>query len=101
MRKFFLNIRSVFALLLLGQSSTALSKTFYIDRSNAKNHGINFDTVENNFYFEQEIILDWDEVLEVTDEEEGDNYLFSTIDGRSVSVLIEEAKSTAPNKWFR
>ncbi|NJM09450.1 MAG: hypothetical protein HC883_00685 [Bdellovibrionaceae bacterium] len=45
--------------------------------------------------------LDWVEALEVRDDNEGSNCIFSTDSGYTITLPIESVSHTAPNKYFK
>lgn len=42
--------------------------------------------------------IDWNTALEVSDDEEGRGWIFSTVGGHSIRVSIDEARFASPNK---
>ncbi|MCB0340842.1 MAG: hypothetical protein KDD59_01270 [Bdellovibrionales bacterium] len=78
-------------------SLTSADGEIFVDRFNAEGNGINFEAVEAMFEEHMNIHLDWEEVIRVSPNEEGQSFNFDTFDGHSIDVEIL-ASSPAPNK---
>ncbi|MDZ4662394.1 MAG: hypothetical protein SGJ18_12340 [Pseudomonadota bacterium] len=93
MQKLILTSAAILANLAQAESIGPL----YIDRYNADTYGINFEMVEQAFYNQAKINLNWEDLLSVTADQEGKNIRFSTADSITVTVPVMDL-APAPNK---
>lgn len=95
---------TLFALATISASSSASAAKYgtnCLSEVTSKPNSTLIDAIETEFQLVHGLKLDWREALEVSDDAEGNNCIFSTDNGRSVTIPIEAASATAPNKFVQ
>lgn len=102
MKRQFTFSKEMVALSVLVQSTNVVAAEF--EHSRICDLELNPDlrqTVISKIQTVHNVNIDWQEFIQVSDDEEGFNCLFSTNSGVTISIPIEAAALTAPNKFVQ